>query len=225
MGPPMDQLVWTFYRRHRIARAVDHFWASPLSYVDGKSKFEGYNSVYEHATVGDTTLGRFTYVAINSRVMNCSIGRYCSIGPGTLIGGLGVHPSKWLSTHPVFFSMARQAGGTTFAYDSHVNELPPVTVGNDVWIGARAIVLDGCRVGNGAIIAAGAVVTKDVKPYAIVGGVPAREIRMRFEPEAVAALLNTEWWEWPVEKLKAAAHLFRTSDIAAICRLSEETQR
>jgi chloramphenicol O-acetyltransferase type B len=219
-----DRLIFTFYRRHNVARAVESFIASPSSYAYGNTKFEGHNRLYDRAMVGDASLGRFTYLAPDSRVINCTIGRYCSIGPGALIGALGVHPSNWISTHPVFFSTKRQTGGTTFSDRDYVDEQPPVTIGNDVWIGARAIVLDGRKIGDGAIIGAGAVVTKDVEPYAIVGGVPSREIRMRFDPVTISRLLEIKWWDWPVAKLKPLAHLFRSGSVDAIAALCDESQ-
>ena len=80
-------------------------------------------------------------------------------------------------------------------------EYRPITIGNDVWIGARAMVMDGVEVGDGAIVAANAVVTKDVPPYAIVGGVPAKVIRYRFAPEKIEALQLLQWWSWPLEEI------------------------
>jgi len=221
-GPLVQRLRWALFKRRRMARDVEGFWASPLSNVSDSARFEGFNSIYEHAEIGDASLGRFTYVGMHARVVNCSVGRFCSIGHGALVGGLGVHPSKWLSTHPVFFSERRQAGRTTFSDRNYVDELPPTTIGNDVWIGARAIVLDGHRVGDGAIVAAGAVVTTDVEPYTIVGGVPAKAIRMRFDAADVARLLAIKWWEWPVEKLRGLAPLFREEGSTGIDRLLKQ---
>ena len=80
-----------------------------------------------------------------------------------------------------------------------------VTIGSDVWIGARAMIVDGVHVGHGAVVAAGAVVTKDVEPYSIVGGVPARVLRYRFPPEVIAGLLEIEWWNWPYHRIQERA--------------------
>lgn len=84
-----------------------------------------------------------------------------------------------------------------------------VRIGNDVWIGANAVILPGVTVGDGAVIAAGAVVTKDVKPYSIVGGVPAKLIKYRFEPWQIELLLKLKWWDWPLEKIKENITLFQ----------------
>jgi acetyltransferase-like isoleucine patch superfamily enzyme len=87
-------------------------------------------------------------------------------------------------------------------------EYQRIEIGNDVWIGARAVILDGVRIGSGAIIASNAVVTKDVPPYAIVGGVPAQIISYRFSPEEIAKLLKLQWWSWPLEEVKARMNEF-----------------
>lgn len=91
-----------------------------------------------------------------------------------------------------------------------------MTVGNDVWIGAGAMVLDGVKIGDGAIVAAGAVVTTDVAPYAVVGGVPARFIRSRFDEPSIRVLLDVRWWDWSMNKIRAAADLFRLSGDSAV---------
>ena len=77
-----------------------------------------------------------------------------------------------------------------------------IVVGNDVWIGYEAVIMAGVHIGDGAVIAARAVVTKDVPPYTIVGGTPAREIRKRFDEETIARLLELQWWDWPTEKIR-----------------------
>jgi tetrahydrodipicolinate N-succinyltransferase len=104
--------------------------------------------------------------------------------------------------------MGKQVG-ITFADANSFNELPPVDVGHDVWIGARAIVLDGVKVGDGAVIAAGAVVTKDVPPYAIVGGVPARVLRFRMTASQSEVMRELAWWNWPHSVLRDVSELFR----------------
>jgi acetyltransferase-like isoleucine patch superfamily enzyme len=209
----IDRIIWSLYRRHKVARRVENFIASPVSYANGNSKFEGFNRLYDRAVVGDVSIGRFTYLAPDAKVVNGTVGRYCSIGPGALIGGMGLHPSNWISTHPIFFSTKGQLGGFTYSDRNYFDEQPATDIGNDVWIGARAIVLDGRKVGDGAIIAAGAVVVKDVAPYSIVGGVPARVIRFRFDEATISRLLEIKWWNWPIERARSLAHLFR-SDVA-----------
>lgn len=215
----MDRLVWVAFRRWLLARTITGFWASPLSYANRNARFEGHNRLYGRSRILDATLGRFSYVT-QARVINCKIGRYCSIGPEAVVGGLGRHPTHWLSTHPVFYSTIRQAG-VSFSDRDYFQELLPVEVGNDVWIGARAMILDGVTIGDGAVIAAGAVVTKDVEPYTIVGGVPARKIRDRYPQKIKERLLAIRWWEQPAEELRKAAALFRVDAPDAVERMLE----
>lgn len=112
-----------------------------------------------------------------------------------MIGGLGRHPTDWLSTSPTFYSTLNQVG-TSFADTNLFDELQTVQIGNDVWIGARVTVLDGVKVGDGAIIAAGSVVTEDVMPYTIVGGIPAKRLRDRMPPAHAEKLRALGWWDW-----------------------------
>lgn len=204
MSEVIDRLHWATLRRQRLAARIPGFWASFWSYATPDCAFSEQNRIYRRTTLRNTTLGRMTYVAEASRVGFADIGAFCSIGPNVLLGGLGYHPVDRLSTHPAFYS-ARLQAGATFSGTDAVEELPRVTVGNDVWIGAGSIVLDGVSIGDGAIVAAGAVVAKDVPPYAIVGGVPARIIRHRFDDETIDALLEWRWWDLDNSQLQALA--------------------
>jgi acetyltransferase-like isoleucine patch superfamily enzyme len=151
------------------------------------------------------TIGAHTYVRYGSRIGSACghIGRFCSIAPGVCIGD-GDHPLDWLSSHPFQWG---ERGWVTFdtfrSHDWPVRTKPKrkTHIGNDVWIGTNAVITMGVRVGDGAVIGAGAIVTRDVPPYAIVGGVPARIIRFRFPPETIARLLKLRWWQYPVESL------------------------
>ncbi|MFW6145874.1 MAG: CatB-related O-acetyltransferase [Planctomycetota bacterium] len=166
-------------------------------------------TVGAHTLVGpcteltDVTVGGYSYFAGHATVRSATFGRFCSIGR-ELLCGLGEHPTDRVSTSPVFYSTA-PPGGVTFATRDTAVEHVPVTVGSDVWIGARVFLRDGITLGHGAIVAAGAVVVDDVPPYAIVGGTPARVIRYRFDEATVERLLATAWWAWDVSRLQAAA--------------------
>jgi acetyltransferase-like isoleucine patch superfamily enzyme len=214
-----DLANWVCVRRSRLARSLQGFHASLLSYADRGSTFEGFNRLTPGALVLGSHIGRASYIG-GARVQNCRMGAFCSIGARTRIGGLSSHPTRWLSTHPAFFSPRAQAG-FTFVDRLHFDEISDVTIGNDVWIGAGALVFDGVTIGDGAIIAAGAVVTRDVVPYAVVGGVPARNIRLRYDEHSVRALLDLRWWSWPMDKIRAAAPLFRQSGEQAVKQLCE----
>jgi len=163
--------------------------------------FSQYNKLAEEVNIENTSLGDFTYISLRTRISNASIGKFCSIGPDCKIG-LGMHPSNtFVTTHPAFFSTAKQSL-LTFADKNYFDESKTVTIKNDVWIGANVTVLDGVQISNGVIVAAGSVVTKDIPPYAIVGGVPARIIKFRFDENQIDKLLKTKWWDMDVEFLR-----------------------
>lgn len=155
--------------------------------------------------------GDFSYNSIRSTFINCEIGKFCSIAQGVSMG-LGKHPSdKFISTHPIFYSINKQCG-YTFADQQYFDEMGLVSIGNDVWIGANSIILDDIKIGDGAIIAANSLVNKDVPPYAIVGGSPAKHIRYRFSPEQINFLLNFKWWDKELEWIEKNFRLFHDLD-------------
>lgn len=163
--------------------------------------FGRYNILYENVVLSKVSLDDFTYVSSNTKISNASLGKFCSIASDVIIG-TGMHPADiFVSSHPIFFSPLRQAQ-ISFADQAYFNEFSDVLIGNDVWIGARAVILDGVTIGDGAIVAAGAVVTKDVPPYAIVGGVPAKVIRYRFAEENIDFLIKLKWWNKDLDWLK-----------------------
>ncbi len=131
------------------------------------------------------------------------VGKFCSIACGAkFIFTSANHSLKSLSTYPfpIFFEEWDLDGAkVTDAWDNKGD----ITVGNDVWIGYEAVILSGVTIGDGAIIGTRAVVTKDVPPYTIVGGVPAKPIRKRFDDVTIAKLLALKWWDWPEERIKA----------------------
>lgn len=143
------------------------------------------------------SVGAFT-VLTDSRyegyIGNVDIGRYCSIAYGVNIG-MFEHPVDWLSTSTRQY-LSGHVNGARSVPIRPFNANPRTTIGNDVWIGTGATLIDGISIGDGAIIAAGAVVTKDVPPYAIVGGVPAKIIKYRFNEEIIAKLLELKWWQY-----------------------------
>lgn len=147
------------------------------------------------------TIGAFSNVAEGcGEVRNVSIGRYSAVASNVCICPTQ-HPTDWLS------SSARQYAAPYLGWNSFLGrdvqcrprpEEDPVQIGNDVWIGSNAVVMGGLKIGDGAVVAAGAVVTKDVPPYAIVGGVPAKVIRCRFDAGTIGELLSLKWWEYDI---------------------------
>lgn len=143
----------------------------------------------------DVTLGAYSYS--RSLLFNVRVGNYCSIADAVHFSPLRhatdrLTSSPWLEENPEW-PLALRPVRPPFR--------GPTLIGHDVWIGMRAIVMDGITIGNGAIVAAGAVVTKDVPPYAIVGGVPAKILRYRFPPEVIATLEASRWWEYDLPSM------------------------
>lgn len=158
--------------------------------------------VMEYALLWLTHVGRYSIVGRYSSIFNTDVGPYCGIAEKVTIGAAPHWPD--LPTSHVFPVNAE------FGFcDGPWPAVERTTVGADAWIGAGATVRAGVTIGPGAVVGAGAVVTRDVAPYEVVVGVPARPIRMRFDPATVAALLDLRWWEWPPQLIQEHLQLFR----------------
>ncbi|WP_271459819.1 DapH/DapD/GlmU-related protein [Pantoea leporis] len=163
-------------------------------------------------------LGDFSYLGEHCCVADAQIGRFSAIANHVRIGAPN-HPMDRASQHrftycPEYYDAQAERDNGFFA-DRRADR---VIIGNDVWIGHGVIVLPGLKVGDGAVLAAGAVVTKEVPPYTIVGGVPAKVIRARFAADIAAQLQAIAWWNWPLEKLMANLADFQSSDLRAFCQ-------
>lgn len=145
------------------------------------------------------------------------IGKYCSIGSGAvfMMAGNQGHRIDWASTFP-FYYQANIFKTSKNAYEKAGDTI----IGDDVWIGSEAMIMAGVNIGSGAVVAAHAVVTKDVPPYAIVGGNPAEVIKYRFDEETIAKLLKLKWWNWSEEKVKMAMPQICSSDIDGLLALN-----
>lgn len=155
--------------------------------IVGKKVFIGSQSFVLNSKIGD-----YSYLNSNVKIRDSIIGKFCSIGPGVKIV-LGNHPTDMVSTHPSFYSNNKPF--LTFSDKMYFEEYKSVTIGNDVWIGEDVLIPGGVKIGDGAIITSRAVVTKDVEPYSIVGGIPAKLIKYRFDEDTRAKIANSKWWD------------------------------
>jgi len=161
----------------------------------------------------DYEIGSYTYgtpsVLDWSQGSTLKVGRYCSFAGGVTIMLGGQHRPDWVTTYPFnqLFRNARSFRGTPTTKGD-------VVIGNDVWIATEAMILSGVRIGDGAVISARSVVTRDVPPYAIVAGAPAKVTRFRFSDDQIASLLAIAWWNWPMSKVEAAWPLLLSDDVS-----------
>ncbi len=158
------------------------------------------SKLYSPYHLRGSSVGDYTYIAVNSRIQLTDIGKFCSIGPN-FVCGYGVHPTDAVSTSPMFYSTRKQ-NGTTLSKKNKIQEMKRISIGNDVFIGINVTVLDGVTIGDGAIIGAGAVVSKNIPPYAIAVGCPIRIIRYRFDEKTVQRLLRLKWWDKDMDCLR-----------------------
>lgn len=175
--------------------------------IDNISRVSRKAKVYDRVQVSNSTIGDYTYVGRHSRIIHAEIGKFCSISSDVRVG-MSSHTLNLISTSPIF-TENKNATGHSWTKTSEVNPYKKVKIGNDVWIGMRAMVLGGVTVGNGAVIGAGAIVTKDVPPYAIVVGVPAKVTRYRFTDDIIQKLEDCQWWKLPDDCLKDNIALFQ----------------
>jgi acetyltransferase-like isoleucine patch superfamily enzyme len=157
---------------------------------------------YRSAQIIDTKIEMCSYIGERSYIQNTIIGKYCSLG-AELIAGKGTHPASFLSSSHTFFSV-------NLANTSMFKEKGNIIISNDVWVGPHVYIADHVKIGNGAIIGAGAVVTKSVDPYTIVGGVPAKLIKKRFQEDIIEFLEDFKWWDLDQKIIKQFISLYQT---------------
>lgn len=189
------------------------FLSSEIKYPD---LLEEPSKVGRHSYLSGR-LGRYSYIGANCS-LNANVGSFCSIADNVKTVE-GTHPLHFVSSSPAFYSIERQCGGSLvdnnlFNDITFLDTEPPVAckIENDVWIGENVLIKGGVTIGTGACIAMGSVVVKDVPPYAVVGGVPAKIIKMRFDSDTISKMLDSKWWEKDEQWLRNHVKDFVSSD-------------
>lgn len=180
-----------------------------FSELESKSQFRVFSPDFFSP---ECTIGSYSYIAHGTVVSDCDIGKFSSIGPNCTIG-FGQHPTKWPSTSPVFTSGVKIFDSVYSDKSYYAAERERIYIGNDVWVGANVYIKNGVSIGNGAVVAAGSVVVKNIEPYDIVGGVPAKTIRKRFDINYINELQQIKWWDKDIKQLKKIQPLFVSENI------------
>ena len=185
---------------------------SIFSMIDNVSTVDYRANINARVIIFRSKVGAYSYVGGSSRIVCTEIGRFCSIAGESSIG-MGTHTLNMLSTSSIF---TEKNNGTGYSWvdKKDIDPFRKVTIGNDVWIGKSVMIMGGVKIGDGAVIAAGAVVTKDVLPYAVVGGVPARIIKYRFNEDVIKTLGQIKWWNLPEDVLREKINIFQESEIS-----------
>ena len=218
MSSQLNNFLLTFIKRrlknYIISRKFNIFLPGGVI-VTSETQLEEKVTINNKCDISGSYIGFGTYIASNSRLIRAKIGKFCSIGQNVQTR-FGRHPArKFVSTHPAFFSKNKQAGFSLVQqqkFKDHIfvgsAEEYFVDIGNDVWIGDDVKIMDGVKIGDGAIVGLGSVVTKNIEPYSINAGSPARQIGQRFTEEQKKFLIDFKWWDQDFNWIKDNSEIF-----------------
>lgn len=207
----MIKFLKKIVRKFSLKKRFSHSVIYDSVYVDNDSYLNRNSVLFNNVTVIRSNIGKSTYIQKNSVLNHCEIGAYCCIASDVQIG-LASHPLGMVSTSPIFYDSSQPLPFFFSEEKYDVDISPKSFIGSDVWVGQGALIKSGVTIGTGAVIAAGAVVTSDVAAYSIVGGVPAKHIKWRFDESIRIRLLKSQWWELGDDRLKALCLLFKEPD-------------
>jgi acetyltransferase-like isoleucine patch superfamily enzyme len=215
----MKLLLLNYFSLKAIIFRLTNLKFSFFSIFDKLSKISKTSKINRFSVLRNSVVGDFSFIGPSCTLLNTTIGKFCGISKGVNLGA-PIHPTQFISTSPIFYREVNGTGTRWVLGKKFDDKSGSIFVGNDVWIGFGASIMGGVTIGDGAIIGAHALVTKDVPPYAIVGGVPARVIRYRFSEEVIKLLLELRWWDIPEPKLKKHLDFFSTNvTVETICSL------
>ncbi len=175
---------------------------------DNQSYFSEYVHILRGAKLSGVTMGKYSRIGIGCKVTNATLGNFTCVGANTIIG-VGQHPTNYLTYHSIFYKKGNWGWHDDWVkYPDGFQEKKRITIGNNVWIGRQCVIMDGVTIGDNAIIATGAIVTKDVPSFAIVGGVPAKIIKYLFNEEIRKRLDEIQWWNLSDNEITKIVELF-----------------
>lgn len=199
----------------QIARSVIGNIAHPaisiFALVDLKSKVHPSARVNRLTRFYNSSIDKHSYIGSGSIIEDCDIGSFCSISWDCQIG-LRSHSTSHISTSPIFLEASNGTRAKWIQENIALPQTKRTTIGSDVWIGSKATILAGISIGHGAVIGTGSIVTKDIPPYSIAAGNPARIIRKRFEDDLCAELIEMNWWKLEDAELKKLLNIFQTAN-------------
>lgn len=190
-----------------------YYWNKILKKLRGSavlnSEIHKTSKIESGSNIVSTKMDKYSFCGYNCEITFCEIGSFCSIANGVIIGG-GMHPFSWVSMSPAFYE---GRDSIKKKYSKHQREPNKKTViGHDVWIGQNSLIKQGVVIGTGAVIGMGSIVTKDVEPYSIVAGNPAKVIKMRFNEDIIKGLLKSKWWTLDEATLNDKAKYFKNPE-------------
>jgi acetyltransferase-like isoleucine patch superfamily enzyme len=203
----LKDYIKSFFTKLRYSKRV-----SLLSFWDGVSNISTKVHIGLGVKIGNSVIGKYSRVRALATVHHANVGNFSTISKYVKIG-LGAHPLDLISTNNLFYSSNKNEVRSDWVRKIDFPEHTTTIIGNDVWIAESATIVGGVNIGDGAVIATKSVVTKDVPPYAVVGGIPAKIIKYRFDGETIEALLQIKWWDLPDYEIENKLEAFTRTNL------------